>query len=67
MALVAWAVKCLRRYTTFTTDIKVVMPTGVDAVVVTDPTTHIRLGTQVVDLQQYAVWWVEGDNPRSAT
>ena len=67
VALVAWAIKHLCRYTTFATDIKRVVPTGVDAVVVADPTAHIRLHTQVVDLQQYAVRWVEGDNPWSAT
>ena len=67
VALVAWAVRRLRRYTTFASDIQVVVPTGVDAVVVAAPTAHMRLRTQVVDLQQYAVRWVEGDNPWSAT
>ena len=65
VALASWAIKCLRRYTTFA--IKVVVPTAVDAVVVTDPAVHIRLCTQVVDLQQYDVRWVEGGNPWSAT
>ena len=50
MALVAWGVKKLQRYTTFTTDIKVVVPTGEEGMVVADPTTHMRLWAQVVDL-----------------
>ena len=45
-----WGVKKLRRYTIFATDIKVVVPTGEEAVVVADPTTHMRLRAQVVDL-----------------
>ena len=44
----------------------VVLPSE-DALVVADPTTHLRLCAQVIDLQQYAVRWVEGDNPWSAT
>ena len=40
-----------------------VVPSSKDALVVADPTTHLRLRAQVVDLQQYAVRWVEGDNP----
>ena len=49
MALVAWAVKKLRRYTTFATDIKVV-PTGEEAMVVADLTTHMKLRAQVADI-----------------
>ena len=65
MALVSWAVKRLRRYTTFASSIKVVVST--DVVVVSDPASHMRLRSHVVDLQQYAIRWVEGDNPWSAT
>ena len=50
VALVAWAVQRLQRYTTFTTDIKVVVPTVEEALVVADPTTHMKLRAQVVDL-----------------
>ena len=50
VALVAWAVKRLRRYTTFASDIQVVVPSSEEAVVVADPTTHMRLRAQVVDL-----------------
>ena len=44
-----------------------VIPSSEDALVVADPTTHLRLHAQVIDLQQYVVRWVEGDNPWSAT
>ena len=50
VALVASGVNKLRRYTTFATAIKVMVPTGEEAVVVADPTTHMRLRAQVVDL-----------------
>ena len=50
VGLVTWAVKMLQSYTTFTTDIKVVVPTGEEALVVADPTTHMKLRAQVVDL-----------------
>ena len=44
-----------------------VVPSSEDALVVADPTAHLQLHAQVIDLQQCAVTWVEGDNPWSAT
>lgn len=43
VVVVAWAVKRLRRYTTFAADIKVVLPTSEAAVVVVDPAAHMKL------------------------
>ena len=43
VVVVAWAVKRLRRYTTFAADIKVVLPTSKAAVVVVDPAAHMKL------------------------
>ena len=43
VALVAWVVKKLRRYNTFSINIKVLVPTGKEAMVVANPTTHMKL------------------------
>ena len=43
VTLVVWALRRLRRYTTFARDIQVVMPTQADTVVVADPAAHMCL------------------------
>ena len=43
VTLVVWALRCLRRYTTFARNIEVVVPTQADTVVVADPAAHMRL------------------------
>ena len=43
VTLVVWALRHLRRYTTFARDIQVVVPTQADTVVVADPAAHMRL------------------------
>ena len=49
VAVVAWAVKKLRRYTIFAAEIKVVMPTAKGVVVACSPGAHLHLRAQVVD------------------
>ena len=60
--LVSWAVQHVQKYTTFATNIKVVVPMGEDALVVSNLTTHKQLCVQVVNVQKYVVRWIEGDN-----
>ena len=43
VTLVVWALRRLRRYTTFARDIQVVVPTQADTVVVADPAAHMHL------------------------
>ena len=50
VTLVVWALRCLRRYTTFAHDIQVVVPTQADTVVVADPAAHMRLRALIVDM-----------------
>ena len=50
VTLVVWALRRLRRYTTFAHDIQVVVPTQADTVAVTDPATHMHLCAQIVDM-----------------
>ena len=48
--LVVWALRHLRRYTTFAHGIQVVVPTQADTVVVTDPAAHMHLRAQIVNM-----------------
>ena len=50
VALVVWALRHLRCYTTFTHGIQVVVPTQADTVVVADPAAHMRLRAQIIDM-----------------
>ena len=50
VALVVWAVRHLRCYTTFVHDIQGVVPTQADTVVVADPAAHMHLCAQIVDM-----------------
>ena len=50
VTLVVWALRRLRRYTTFVCDIQVVVPTQADNVVVANPAAHMRLRAQIVDM-----------------
>ena len=43
VTLVVWALRLLRRYAIFACDMKVVVPTQADTVVVADPAAHMRL------------------------
>ena len=43
VTLVVWALRRLQRYTTFASDIQVVVPTQADTVVVVDPAAHMHL------------------------
>ena len=67
VSLVAWVVRKLRRYTTFAQEVRVIIPTEEDMVVVADPALHLWLRAQVVELQQYPVRWVAGENPWAAS
>ena len=51
VCLVVWALRRLRRYTTFARDIQVVVATQAEAVLVADPVAHMRLRALVVDMQ----------------
>ena len=50
VTLVVWALRRLRRYTTFARDIQVFMPTQADTIEVADPATYMRLRAQIVDM-----------------
>ena len=43
VAVTAWAVRKLRRYTTFAQEVRVILPTAEDTVVVGDVEAHLRL------------------------
>ena len=50
IAVVAWAVRRLRRYTTFAEEILVVLPDAESVVVALDTATHLRLRAHIVEL-----------------
>ena len=51
VSVVAWDVHRVRRYTTFAREVRVVLPTAEDVVVVVGRETNMRLRACVVDLQ----------------
>ena len=57
----------MRSYTTFALEIKDIVPTEEYMIVVADPAMHLKLRAQIVELQQYPMYWVAGGNPWAAT
>ncbi len=59
---VAWAVRQLRRYTTFAQQVQVVLPDPESVLVVSSKEHHQRLAAILVELSMYPIEWVEGSD-----
>ena len=66
VSVAGWAVRRLKRYTTFAANITIIVPAAAEAALVVDAAAHLKLRALVVDLQQYQVTWESGVNPWEA-
>ena len=51
VSVVGWAVRRLRRYTTFAASITVIVPSAEEAALVIDVAAHLKLRALMVDMQ----------------
>ena len=62
VSIVGWVMRKLCQFIMFTAEVTVVVPILVDTYVVMGLELKIQLRVHVADLQQYAIFWVSGDN-----
>jgi hypothetical protein len=60
--LVGWGIRKLRRYTTTSPQITVILPDEAHVAVVLDQDAHLRLRALMIDLEMYKTQWKAGIN-----
>jgi hypothetical protein len=62
VSLVSWALRKLRRYSTYAEQIKVIVPWEETLLVILEKQQHIRLKALLIELSMYRVKWKVGEN-----
>jgi hypothetical protein len=62
ISLVGWGIRKLRRYTTTSPQITVILPEEAQVATILDQGAHLRLRALMVDLEMYKTQWKAGKN-----